>query len=193
VQPRAASHDDPRNRLYNASSFQRAPADFYPTPPDLTRGLIDGLAQAAVALPGPILEPCCGAGALANVLATESGLKVVGSDLYPERYTEAAALYATTSPVDARDPGALLKVIEMTGVAALVTNLPYGGDHHRIAEAFLSLLHGGCIRAGGVRRDDGTGDGAGRQRAAFAGAAVEHPPVRRRGLHPADALAGLAV
>ena len=91
------------NKLYNATDFERASADFYPTPPDLTRGLIDGLAQAAIALPGPILEPCCGAGALANVLATESGLKVVGSDLYPERYTEAAALYATTSPVDARD------------------------------------------------------------------------------------------
>jgi hypothetical protein len=146
VQPRAASHDDPRNRLYNASSFQRAPADFYPTPPDLTRGLIDGLAQAAVALPGRILEPCCGAGALANVLATESGLKVVGTDLYPERYTEAAALYATTSPVDARDAGALLKVIEETGAAALVTNPPYGRDHHRIAEAFLCLLRGGSIR-----------------------------------------------
>jgi hypothetical protein len=146
VQPRAASHDDPRNRLYNASSFQRAPADFYPTPPDLTRGLIDGLTEAAIALPGPILEPCCGAGALATVLAAESGLKVVGSDLYPERYTEAIALYATTSPVDARDATALLKVIEMTGAAALVTNPPYGGDHHRIAKAFLSLLHGGCIR-----------------------------------------------
>ena len=146
MQPRAASHDDPRNRLYNASSFQRAPADFYPTPPDLTRGLIDGLTEAAIALPGPILEPCCGAGALATVLAAESGLKVVGSDLYPERYTEAIALYATTSPVDARDATALLKVIEMTGAAALVTNPPYGGDHHRIAKAFLSLLHGGCIR-----------------------------------------------
>ena len=134
------------NKLYNATDFERAPADFYPTPPDLTRGLIDGLAQAAIALPGPILEPCCGAGVLANVLTTESGLKVVGSDLYPERYTEAAALYATTSPVDARDPGSLLKVIEMTGVAALVTNPPYGRDHHRIAEAFLRLLHSGFIR-----------------------------------------------
>ena len=83
---------------------------------------------------------------MATVLAAESGLKVVGSDLYPERYTEAAALYATTSPVDARDAGALLKVIEMTGAAALVTNPPYGRDHHRIAEAFLRLLHGGSIR-----------------------------------------------
>jgi hypothetical protein len=146
VQPRAASHDDPRNRLYNASSFQRAPADFYPTPPDLTRGLIDGLGEVAIALPGPVLEPCCGAGALATVLAAESGLEVVGSDLYPERYTEAAALYATTAPVDARDAAALLRVIEMTGAAALVTNPPYGRDHHRIAEAFLRLLRGGCIR-----------------------------------------------
>jgi hypothetical protein len=84
--------------------------------------------------------------ALATVLAAESGLKVVGSDLYPERYTEAAALYATTSPVDARDAAALLKVIEMTSAAALVTNPPYGRDHHRIAEVFLGLLHGGVIR-----------------------------------------------
>ena len=122
------------------------PADFYPTPPDLTRGLIDGLAGASLALPGPVLEPCCGEGALATVLPAESALRVVGSDLYPERYTEAAALYATTSPVDARDPGALLKVIEMTGAAALVTNPPYGRDHHRIAEAFQRLLRGGSIR-----------------------------------------------
>ncbi len=133
------------NKLY-ASHFERSPADFYPTPPDLTRGLIDGLAQAAIALPGPILEPCCGTGAMATVLAAESGLKVVGSDLYPEAYTEAAALYATTSPVDARDAGALLRVIELTGAAALVTNPPYGRDHHRIAEAFLHLLRGGSIR-----------------------------------------------
>ena len=140
------------NKLYNATDFERAPADFYPTPPDLTRGLIDGLAQAAIALPGPVLEPCCGDGALATVLAAESGLKVVGSDLYPERYTEAAALYATTSPVDARDAAALLKVIEMTGAAALVTNPPYGRDHHRIAEAFLApaarRLHPLCGSAG---------------------------------------------
>jgi hypothetical protein len=34
------------NKIYNASDFERAAADFYPTPPDLTRGLIDGLAQA---------------------------------------------------------------------------------------------------------------------------------------------------
>ena len=127
------------------------PADFYPTPPDLTRGLIDGLAGASQALPGPVLEPCCGEGALATVLPAESALRVVGSDLYPERYTEAAALYATTSPVDARDPGALLKVIEMTGAAALVTNPPYGRDHHRIAEAFqapAARLHALCGSAG---------------------------------------------
>ena len=48
--------------------------------------------------------------------------------------------------MDARDPAALLKVIEATGAAALVTNPPYGRDHHRIAEAFLRLLHGGSIR-----------------------------------------------
>ncbi len=87
-----------------------------------------------------MLEPCCGEGALATVLAAESALKVVGSDLYPDRYAEAAALYATTAPVDARDPGALLKVIEMTGAAALVTNPPYGRDHHRIARFLFGLV-----------------------------------------------------
>ena len=116
------------NNLYNTTDFERAPADFYPTPPDLTRGLIDGLAKATITLPGPVLEPCCGAGALATVLAAESGLKVFGSDLYPERYTDAAELYATTSPVDARNAAALLKLIEVTGVAALVTNPPCGRD-----------------------------------------------------------------
>ena len=83
---------------------------------------------------------------MATVLAAESGLKVVGTDLYPERYPEAAALYATTSPVDARDAAALLKVIELTGAVSLVTNPPYGRDHHRIAEAFLRLLRGGSIQ-----------------------------------------------
>ena len=46
----------------------------------------------------------------------------------------------------ARDAAALLKVIEITAAAALATNPPYGHDHHRIAEAFLSLLRGGSIR-----------------------------------------------
>jgi hypothetical protein len=82
---------------------------------------------------------------MAAVLTTELGLKVVGTDLYPELYAEAAALYATTSPVDARDAGALLKVVKMAGVASLVTNPPYGRDHHRIAEAFLRLLRGDSI------------------------------------------------
>ena len=44
------------NRLYNATDVERASADFYPTPPDLTRGLIDGLAEAAIAMPGPVLS-----------------------------------------------------------------------------------------------------------------------------------------
>ena len=132
-----------RNKLYKATDFERAPADFHPTPPDLTLGLIDGLAQAAIALPGPVLEPCCGIGAMATILAAESGLNVIGTDLYPELYTEAAALYATTSPVDARDADALLKVIKTTGGAALMTYPPCGRDHHRIAEAFVHLLRGG--------------------------------------------------
>ena len=33
------------NKLYNATDFKRGPADFYPTPPDLTRGLLHGLAK----------------------------------------------------------------------------------------------------------------------------------------------------
>jgi hypothetical protein len=37
-------------------------------------------------------------------------------------------------------------VIEMTGAAALVTNPPYGREHHRIPEAFLRHARGGSIR-----------------------------------------------
>src|SRR4051794_34015520 len=64
------------DQIFKATDFARAAADFYSTPPDLTCGLIDGLAQAPIA----------------------------------------------------RDATALLKVIEVTGVAALVTNPPYGRD-----------------------------------------------------------------
>jgi hypothetical protein len=41
------------NKLYNATDFERLPADFYPTPPDLTRGLIDG----ATSTPNATLKP----------------------------------------------------------------------------------------------------------------------------------------
>ena len=63
------------NKLYNAADFQRAAADFYPTPPDLTRGLIDGVARAAIVLPGPVLEPCCGAGAWRTFSRPRAGWK----------------------------------------------------------------------------------------------------------------------
>ena len=40
------------NKLYNATDFERDPADFYPTPPDLTRGLLHGLAKGCAYLCG---------------------------------------------------------------------------------------------------------------------------------------------
>ena len=46
------------NKLYNATDFERAPADFYPTPPDLALGLIDGLAQPATFPRSTVSVPC---------------------------------------------------------------------------------------------------------------------------------------
>lgn len=43
--------------------------DFYETPPAVTEELVARLAEAGLELPGPILEPCVGDHAIANVVA----------------------------------------------------------------------------------------------------------------------------
>ncbi len=65
------SASGPSRRL----SPNRAPFEFYPTPPEATRAFI-----AAETFDGPIWEPACGQGAISKVLE-KSGDEVVSTDL----------------------------------------------------------------------------------------------------------------
>jgi len=59
--------------------WERKPADFYPTPPDVTVALLNALGDR---LPSgsSVLEPACGDGAMAKVLTT-AGHRVTATDL----------------------------------------------------------------------------------------------------------------
>lgn len=61
----------PNNRLHP----QRAPFEFYPTPPEGIRALL-----SVEAFDGPIWEPACGDGAIARELIA-AGYDVVASDI----------------------------------------------------------------------------------------------------------------
>ena len=63
-------------------SPERAPFEFYPTPPEATRALL-----AAESFKGPIWEPACGDGAIARELRA-AGYDVVATDLVDYGYGE---------------------------------------------------------------------------------------------------------
>src|SRR3954466_14280065 len=87
--------------------YERQDRDFYPTPAWVTEALL-----RRVRLPQGIWEPCCGNGAMAQVLGAH-GPRVVGTDLVDRGYGEAGRDFL----VETRLPD---------GVTAIVTNPPYG-------------------------------------------------------------------
>lgn len=95
------SASGPSRRL----SPNRAPFEFYPTPPEATRAFL-----AAETFDGPIWEPACGQGAISKVLE-RSGYQVVSTDLADYGYGK--------SDVD------FLKTV-FPRAKHIVTNPPYG-------------------------------------------------------------------
>jgi hypothetical protein len=88
--------------------FERQPQNFYRTPPGVTKALLRN-----VRLPeGKIWEPCCGDGAMAQVLEAH-GHPVVATDLKDRGYGEGGRDFLA----EPRLPD---------GVTAIVTNPPYG-------------------------------------------------------------------
>lgn len=77
---------------------KRRELDFYPTPPDVTKALLDFLQLK----PSTIWEPACGDGAMANVLAS-AGHNVIATDLRVTGYGEGEVDYLTAAarPCDA--------------------------------------------------------------------------------------------
>lgn len=61
--------------------WDRKPADFYPTPPEVTQALIDELEARGLIKKGQsVFEPACGTGELARVFL-HNGYEVIASDL----------------------------------------------------------------------------------------------------------------
>jgi len=91
----------------------RAPFEFYPTPPEATRALLD-----AQTFDGGIWEPACGDGAISKELIA-AGYDVVSTDLVDHGYGRSGVDF-----LEQRLPRA----------KHIVTNPPYGGG---LADAFV--------------------------------------------------------
>lgn len=99
-------------------AHKRKAADFYPTPPDVTRALMDFL---AIGLDKVVLEPACGDGSMSRVIEGY-GNRVLSSDLRdgPEIYGLPGRDFISPES-DA-----------FTGVDWIITNPPFN-----LAEAFI--------------------------------------------------------
>jgi predicted RNA methylase len=135
--PAFASLRRPSSRLpFNADGRvhpMRARFEFYPTPPQGTRALL-----SVEDFDGPIWEPACGEGHIADVLV-KAGYEVVSTDLIPRGYgegdvdflrqTEPRAKHIVTNPPYGRGLGDafVLKALELTaktgGKVAMLLNL----------------------------------------------------------------------
>lgn len=113
-------------RAVHISGRSRRSADFYATPAWVTEALL-----AHIRFRNPIWEPCCGAGAISEVLAAH-GYRVVSTDLMDHGYG--------TSGID------IFSCRTMPGdCCALVTNPPYGdtgvhGGSERSSSAMLDFV-----------------------------------------------------
>ena len=109
----------PVNRLPGRKPGGRAPADHYPTPPEVTRALL-----FRERFEGAIWEPACGDGAISKVL-TSASYEVVSSDLHDYGFGESGRDFFRERI--ARAPN-------------IVTNPPYGrGLADRFVEHALRL------------------------------------------------------
>lgn len=104
----------PCNRSASRSPFgvsdqlhpNRAPFEFYPTPPEAVRALL-----SVESFDGPIWEPACGDGAIATELAA-AGHSVVSTDIADYGFGVAGVDF--------------LRQTHMRGARHIVTNPPYG-------------------------------------------------------------------
>ena len=111
--PRSTTGITPARR-WPRSSANRAPYEFYPTPPEATRALL-----SVETFDGDIWEPACGDGAISRELA-KAGYIVHSTDLIDRDYGQSQQDF--------------LKSTEPMG-KHIVTNPPYGT--HGLGDAFV--------------------------------------------------------
>ena len=111
------------HRSIHYSGYVRNANDFYATPHWVTDALL-----RHVRLRGPVWEPCCGTGAISQVLA-EQGYTVVSTDIADYGYG--------TPGIDILECRAM-----PAGCRALVTNPPYGdtGSHKSQDRSSTAML-----------------------------------------------------
>lgn len=105
---------------------RRIPHEFYPTPPEATRALL-----SVERFDGPVWEPACGEGAIAEVLIA-GGLDVVATDLVDHGYGIPRIDFLKERSPRARH---------------IVTNPPYGFG---LADAFITKALGFARQTGGT-------------------------------------------
>jgi predicted nucleic acid-binding Zn ribbon protein len=109
--------------------YERQKQNFYRTPAWVTRALL----RQPLRLPNGIWEPCCGDGAMAQVLESH-GHQVVAADLVDRGYGETGRDFLMESHLP-------------DGVTAIVTNPPYGDDLPKLVDHALELTRpvGGMV------------------------------------------------
>jgi hypothetical protein len=110
-------------RAIHVSGFDREGRDFYATPEWVTEALL-----RHVRFRGPIWEPCCGDGAMSDVLAAR-GLEVVSTDIADRGFGTPGINFLTCHEVP-------------PGCRCIVTNPPYGdtGSHTGQSKSSRAML-----------------------------------------------------
>ncbi len=124
--PQPALPSPAERRAIHYSGYDREGRDFYATPDWVTKALLQH-----THFRGPIWEPCCGDGAMSNILAAH-GYEVVSTDIADRGFGTSGVNFLTC---DAVPPGC----------RCIVTNPPYGdtGSHteqSRSPKAMLEFL-----------------------------------------------------
>jgi hypothetical protein len=121
--PHCAPVRTAETRAIHISGYDRQGRDFYATPDWVTEALL-----RHIRFRGPVWEPCCGDGAMSNVLATHD-YKVVSTDIAERGFgTPGIDFLACRSMPE--------------GCRSIVTNPPYGdtGSHKGQARSSVAML-----------------------------------------------------
>ncbi len=121
-QPRSASAAE--RRAIHVSGYDRESRDFYATPSWVTEALL-----RHVRFRGPVWEPCCGDGAISNVLAAHR-YEVVSTDIAERGFGNAGIDFLACRHVP-------------DGCRSIVTNPPYGdtGSHKGQDKSSAAMLN----------------------------------------------------
>jgi hypothetical protein len=121
--PQPALQSSADRRAIHYSGYDREGRDFYATPDWVTEALLQH-----IHFRGPIWEPCCGDGAMSNILVAH-GYEVVSTDIVDRGFGASGVDFLTCHTVP-------------PGCRCIVTNPPYGdsGSHTEQSRSPRAML-----------------------------------------------------